>query len=870
MTPDDLRRTVAAAYSNPTAGRKAIERAWCERSLYAFMKRSWPVLEPGTKFVDGRALEAICEHLEAVTLGQIHRLIINVPPGFSKALDEDTPILTTWGWKRHGDIQPGDFVFGPDGQPKRVLAVTDEVIEDGYEVLFDDRSKIIASASHLWEVEREYVSADTKWKRARQKEVYKTEDLIAKEKTCGTWQRPDRIRITDPVNYAPARLLIDPYLLGAWLGDGATSSGCIYAAEQDIDHFKGLGRISMTKVDPNGKLQTFYRIQIDDLHTHLRVLGLLGNKHVPDQYLESSIDQRLALLQGLMDTDGCCAKNGTCSFTNKNKQIIDSIVTLINSLGMKANLTSRMTVLNGKKYGPHYHVQFTARPGTMVFRLERKQSRVKFAESDRTVCRYVQSIKNVGPRIVKCLSVEGELYLAGKEFIKTHNSRSVSVCWPAWEWGPMGLPHMRYVGVAGDRDLAGRDARLMKTLVTSEWYQEHWPNVQLSSDQKEKTNFENTDRGFRMTATPLNVTGRRGNRLIMDDLLSIKKGFSDAHIAAAELFFREAGQNRLNDIMNDAIVLIMQRVHERDPTGIALEMKHSGYELLCLPMEYEPLRHCKTSIGWEDWRTKEGELAWPERYPAEIIPALKDQGAYAWASQYQQSPEIRGGNIFKREWWQYWVPAITESTGKPEVEFPNCEYIVAAVDTAYTAKKENDPSAMVIMGSFGDHLIVLYAWEERLEFNDLLKRVARSCRQFGVSKLLVENKASGISISQEMKRVFKGRDFGVETFNPGDNDKISRARAVQHMLEHGEVFVRCEPNPDEDGNPVLKPHAVKLIDRAAKFPRDAHDDIVDAFVMCLAHMRKTGMATLQGERDAEERDLLRIEKPAKPLYPGSK
>ena len=447
-------------------------------------------------------------------------------------------------------------------------------------------------------------------------------------------------------------------------------------------------------------------------------------------------------------------------------------------------------------------------------------------------------------------------------------SMASSVFMPSWLWGPLHRPDKRIISVSHAQKLAIRDSLRMRRLITSEWYQEHWPHVQLTSDQKEKIKYENTAMGFREAATASGITGSRGDIVICDDLLSVDDAASDAIREGVEEWFREALPTRMNDPEESAIVLIMQRLHERDPAGIAKEL---GYDVLEIPMEYEPSRHCKTSIGWEDWRHDEGELAWPERFPRTVVDNLKkSMTPYSVAAQLQQSPEIRGGNIFKRNWWQYWVPVVTDRTGKDEVEYPNCTYIIAAVDTAYTKEEENDPSAMVVMGSFGDHLIVLYAWEERLEFNDLLRKVARTCRQFGVSKLLVENKASGISIAQEMKRVFKGRDFGIDMFNPGSRDKRARANAVAHMLYHGEVFVRCEPDPDENGEPVPKPHAVKLIDRAAKFPRDAHDDIVDAFVMCLAHMRKTGMATLQGERDAEERDLLRIERPAKPLYPGSK
>src|SRR5208282_4603199 len=100
--------------------------------LIEFVRDFWEVLEPNIQLVEGWCLYAMCEHLEAVAFGEIKRLLINVSPGSMKALDSDTPILTTWGWKRHGDLMPGDFVFGPDGRPKRIIACTQEVEEEAF------------------------------------------------------------------------------------------------------------------------------------------------------------------------------------------------------------------------------------------------------------------------------------------------------------------------------------------------------------------------------------------------------------------------------------------------------------------------------------------------------------------------------------------------------------------------------------------------------------------------------------------------------------------------------------------------------------------------------------------------------------------
>ena len=307
-----------------------------------------------------------CEHLEAVTFGEITNLLINVFPGAMKALDCDTPILTTWGWKRHGNLASGDFVFGPDGSPRRVEAVTPHKTELAYEIEFDDETKIVAGAGHLWEVERKFLGGGKGGKHIRRKVIVTTPELIASVKGPSS-QRPDRIANCAPIQFPPRRFLIDPYLLGAWLGDGATSSGVIYTAEQDREHFEKLGRVANTVVGKDGK-QDFHRIGIPEFQKQLRVLGLLGNKHIPEDYLECSVDQRLALLQGLMDTDGSVdRKRGGCNFVTKLRHLADQLVQLLSSLGVKANEKESWSTLNGVKYGPYWQISFMAPYGCRCF-----------------------------------------------------------------------------------------------------------------------------------------------------------------------------------------------------------------------------------------------------------------------------------------------------------------------------------------------------------------------------------------------------------------------------------------------------------------------------------------------------------------------
>lgn len=223
------------------------------------------------------------------------------------------------------------------------------------------------------------------------------------------------------------------------------------------------------------------------------------------------------------------------------------------------------------------------------------------------------------------------------------------VLWPSWEWGPKGLPGMRYLGTAHKQDLAVRDNLKARRLIQSAWYQQRWP-IKLTGDQNAKTKFENDSTGFREAMAFGSMTGSRGDRVLLDDPLSVDHANSDADLKSAEITFTEALPTRVNND-ESAIVVIMQRLNEKDTSGIIIK-RDLGYTHLCLPMRFEAERRCVTSIGFRDPRTVDGELLFPERFPETTVKALeKTMGSYAAAGQLQQRPAPRDGGMFKRAWF---------------------------------------------------------------------------------------------------------------------------------------------------------------------------------------------------------------------------
>ena len=456
----------------------------------------------------------------------------------------------------------------------------------------------------------------------------------------------------------------------------------------------------------------------------------------------------------------------------------------------------------------------------------------------------------------------------------------VNVFWPAWEWGPMGLTHMRYVTFSYAAHLTERDNAKFRDLIKSKKYQDMWGDrVQLVEDGKVKVS--NSKTGWKFASSVGGVgTGERGNRVILDDAHNIKEAESEAVRTETVRWVREAMSNRLNNMDTDVIVAIMQRSHEADASNTLMDL---DYEHLMVPMEFDPSRRCETGIGWQDPRQEEGELAWPERFPRRVNDQIKRTiGPYAYAGQYQQSPEVRGGAIVKREWWQYYE----SDDGK----IPPCTYVVASVDPAYTEKETNDPSGFVIVGVYYDEhghsrIILLNAWRKRLELHGphvermsgeseaqyvkrsqpswgLTEWIAYSCKRFRVHKLLIESKASGLSVAQEMRRLHSGQGWGIELVDPKGQDKVARVYSVQHLFADAMVWVPSY----SDGS--LREWGQQVIDEFASFPKGAHDDLVDAMTQALRHIRDRGLAVRRDERAAIERELGR-HKSGKidPLYP---
>lgn len=447
------------------------------------------------------------------------------------------------------------------------------------------------------------------------------------------------------------------------------------------------------------------------------------------------------------------------------------------------------------------------------------------------------------------------------------------VFWPAWEWGPKNRPWYRYICAAYSSHLTERDNMRARNIVMSDRYQRLWSDrFKISNEQFTKVKFANDKTGWKLATSVGGVgTGERGDRVIIDDANDPIGTESEAIRYNTNMWFTEVIPDRLNNPRESAIVVIQQRLHEEDVSGVAIS-RELGYTHLMIPMRYEPERSYYTVLGinpdgtekiWEDPREEDGELAWPERFTPESVDGLeRAKGPYAFAGQYQQNPAPRGGAIIKYSFWQKWTKA----------EWPdNMSFVIASLDTAYTEKEENDPSAMSIWAVFKDDygnvkVILKDCWQERLELHDLVQKVITTCKRHEVDRLLIESKASGISVSQEVRRIIGfSSNFGIELIDPRkQGDKVARAHAVVHMFSDGMIY--APQVTDEDGAKDWTDFANLMIKQAATFPKGSHDDLVDSATMALRYLRNMNFALRREETDfAREHDLMYRSRPA-PLY----
>lgn len=411
----------------------------------------------------------------------------------------------------------------------------------------------------------------------------------------------------------------------------------------------------------------------------------------------------------------------------------------------------------------------------------------------------------------------------------------VGVMFPAWVWAHEEWSHRRFICASYSERNSVRDGLKMRLILQSKLYQDVFtPNWTLREDQNQKLKFDNTSSGFRFsTSVGGAVTGEGADYLIVDDPVNALDTNSEAIRTEANEWWDISLSTRANNPKAHCKIIIMQRLHENDLTGHVMKKAQRPKKRahLIFQAKYESKSDFKsqTPLVNYDPRKVDGELLWPQRFDGETLKQmaadLDSTGLGQSHAQLQQDPKPMTGSLFKRDWWlRYEKP--------PSQIFETIQFWDCAQKPGIT----NDFSVCVTWARCGIGYFLLDIWRKKVEAPFLESMAIQKFRQFKPDGIVIEDKSAGSSLIQYLQR-FEDFQIPVLAYQPR-GDKEVRATAATPTVQSGKCFLPLTPiwGDDEIGNPINLIEA--FITEHERFPKAAHDDIVDTTSMMVDFFNK--------------------------------
>lgn len=794
-----------------------------------------------------------------------------------KDLADDTPMLTVnRGWTTHGELRVDDKVYAPSGNPVKVTGLSQQFTNsDCYKITMKDGAEIVCGSQHLWRIRQKSKPRIGDW-RENGRLVKFTDKVITAEEVYAMAQAGKRIdfgassALVMPESEQP----IDPYILGAWLGDGHSQSARYTVSKTDFQHFEAefiRAGHTITLYDKRGnclgmaidqydkkkfcsrghdkEIVGTYKLQCNEcrklwangkiappatqigMSYRLRALGLLKDraKFIPPMYMNASIGQRMELLRGLMDSDGSCDKRGTATFINTNKRLAQQCYELASGLGLKPRFGEYKAKLNGRVIGDCYRVAIQAHKDRPIFKLTRKLGR-SIKRSKYVDSRYVKSVQSIASVPTRCIQVQGGMYLAGRTLIPTHNSTTLTFALTIQD--VLRNPEIT-VGIFSHTKSISKGFlnQIKRELQTNEKLKTIFDDVLYADPENEAPSWS-LDNGL--------VVKRKNNPKeptifaagIIDGMptgMHFSHRIYDDVVVPASVSTPEQMQKTLEALdLSDNLGTqggIVRMIGTRYKLGDA-------YQVYMERKIVKPRIHTATDDG-----TIDGNPVFLT--PEEWEDKLQRQAPSIIASQMLQNPMASDSVIFQPEYFRLW-PA--------DKELPDFDMVLLSIDGAFSIKQTADDSCILVLGLFHAtegsskySVMVLDCYMERAAYPDLRDEVLRQYgNKYGrndkmVDACVIEDKASGSALIPDLKRA----GVTVYPFHPGQMDKIMRANLVSHLLRDGYVWVPESRNEKRKGK--VMSWLSKAYEQWTYFPNTKHDDACDSLVQGLIVLDKMGM-----------------------------
>jgi len=759
---------------------------------------------------------------------KIKVLIVHGPPRHGKLIADHIPVLTINGWKTHGEIKVGDYVFSPYGKAIKVLALSSPGKAD-YKVEFTNGEIIYCHGNHEWTV----IEHRRTWK------TLETAHMKPPYKERCRYQVQD----IECLEFPSRKHLLHPYALGAWLGDGSTTKPCITHAKEDqaiINKISSLGyTISAKWIHKiTGVCMTSFGGKVGvggKFWNALKSINVNKGKFIPDNYKYTNKNDRLELMAGLIDTDGHVEKEtGRVRIVTVSLMLAEDIKDVAMSLGWRPYITMQKPIISTSGIIGRQNVYTVGFQPTCKIPVALKRKEIKCHALRRKIGIKSISVDSRGYK-GKCIQVDSKdgLYLVGKTLIPTHNSEQFPIHAPPFLLG--NFPKLKIIITAYAATLAENHSSKGRDIF------QKWGPILWNTHPSKKVfsrGLWQTEEGGEVLAVGMEggASGFGADVLFIDDYHKTRK-------QAESLGERESNWTWWESVAGTRIhpggvvFLFATRWHDDDLVGrILAQHKELGDD-----SPYDLQHIVLTALAKENdiLGREPGEALWPWRYNEERLNHIKKMvGPYEWAALFDGDPVAIGGNLFKTEDFRYYT--IDKMTSdilcwRKDIEEPlrlkSRELIRHVyVDPAIEIKTSNDPTGMAAWGYSRKERVwvLLDRINERIEHQKIMGRIKlfafkNRCTSIGIEneklgKVLVKQSAGNDSVGG-VKIPFK--EIPTEGL-----DKYARATPMATYFQNERVFIHRDA-----------PYKAKYETSLVKFPNAAHDEDVDITAMA-QHMEQ--------------------------------